>query len=388
MSDDHGHLNRRNVLAGLGTVGAGAALVGAGTTALFSDEATLPNEMVAGELALVVDWQELYDMGEGLQPIDAFPDPQNDGVLDREFYEAKVCTKLKDIDDPLDSKYRTEENRSRPLIDLDDIKPGDHGKLRLSYHLCDNDGWVWLRTLNKEYPPADDGTHLVDEIQARLWYDMYDDPSEDIYPGDLEYQEGYEPIIRQGPLREVLDSLNDGQLLNGAPLSNANGETACASLEPTIERDDLEKGAVLELDGQDGDTVKLKITSVLRNKLSQPYGFEWKELTDFGICQVNVTNKKGTKENSYDCEDSGVAVGKTGKLGARYKIHDATVYYCKEEPDEAACVPASTTQYLGFEWWLPEDVGNEVQTQGLSFDLQLYTEQCRHNPDPEAPFDD
>jgi predicted ribosomally synthesized peptide with SipW-like signal peptide len=43
------------------------------------------------------------------------------------------------------------------------------------------------------------------------------------------------------------------------------------------------------------------------------------------------------------------------------------------------CFPNSTTAYIGFEWWLPVDHANEIQTDSVSFDLGFYTEQCRHN---------
>jgi hypothetical protein len=43
------------------------------------------------------------------------------------------------------------------------------------------------------------------------------------------------------------------------------------------------------------------------------------------------------------------------------------------------CFPNSTTVYIGFEWWLPVDHANEIQTDSVSFDLGFYTEQCRHN---------
>jgi hypothetical protein len=37
------------------------------------------------------------------------------------------------------------------------------------------------------------------------------------------------------------------------------------------------------------------------------------------------------------------------------------------------------THYIGFGWWLPEEDGNEVQGDSVSFDLGFYTEQCRNN---------
>jgi hypothetical protein len=48
------------------------------------------------------------------------------------------------------------------------------------------------------------------------------------------------------------------------------------------------------------------------------------------------------------------------------------------------CFPAGITHYVGFAWWLPTSVGNEVQGDSVSFDLGFYTEQCRNN-DGDAP---
>ena len=49
------------------------------------------------------------------------------------------------------------------------------------------------------------------------------------------------------------------------------------------------------------------------------------------------------------------------------------------ETPPRTCLANSTTVYVGFEWWLPINHGNEVQTDSVSFDLGFYTEQCRHN---------
>ncbi|MEF8886724.1 MAG: VWA domain-containing protein [Haloarculaceae archaeon] len=46
--------------------------------------------------------------------------------------------------------------------------------------------------------------------------------------------------------------------------------------------------------------------------------------------------------------------------------------------------PGATTQCIGFEWTLPTDVGNEVQSDSVSFDVGLAAEQSRHNDDPFA----
>ncbi|OTF12815.1 VWA domain-containing protein [Halorubrum sp. SD612] len=48
--------------------------------------------------------------------------------------------------------------------------------------------------------------------------------------------------------------------------------------------------------------------------------------------------------------------------------------------------PGATTQCIGFEWALPADVGNEIQTDSVSFDLAVYAEQSRHNDNPQVAF--
>ncbi|GAB7092984.1 hypothetical protein JCM30237_01360 [Halolamina litorea] len=45
------------------------------------------------------------------------------------------------------------------------------------------------------------------------------------------------------------------------------------------------------------------------------------------------------------------------------------------------CYPGATTQCIGFEWELPAEVGNQVQTDSLAFDIGFEAEQCRHNED-------
>ena len=46
----------------------------------------------------------------------------------------------------------------------------------------------------------------------------------------------------------------------------------------------------------------------------------------------------------------------------------------------------STTQYIGIKWWVPLDVGNEVQTDSKEFDFEFFAEQERNNPEPDNPF--
>jgi predicted ribosomally synthesized peptide with SipW-like signal peptide len=49
------------------------------------------------------------------------------------------------------------------------------------------------------------------------------------------------------------------------------------------------------------------------------------------------------------------------------------------------CYTAGATHCFGLGWWVPTDVGNEIQSDSVSFDLAFYTEQCRNNESPTGP---
>ena len=53
---------------------------------------------------------------------------------------------------------------------------------------------------------------------------------------------------------------------------------------------------------------------------------------------------------------------------------------------EQDCYPAGVTHCFGLAWWVPEDVGNEIQSDSVSFDLGFVTEQCRNNDNPGQTF--
>ena len=47
--------------------------------------------------------------------------------------------------------------------------------------------------------------------------------------------------------------------------------------------------------------------------------------------------------------------------------------------DGRECFATDETNCIGLEWELPTDVGNVVQSDGVTFDVGFYAEQCRHN---------
>jgi len=136
--------------------------------------------------------------------IEGFPDSDNNGTAefpdDRMFPDNDPCDVLADVpgdfgaytDDSDGTLGRTDNADTRlsdgspaPLINLNDVKPGDFGEVTFSTHLCDNPGYLWLGMpggldLDENgvtEPEGDseneeDGTvELADEVRTALWYD-------------------------------------------------------------------------------------------------------------------------------------------------------------------------------------------------------------------------
>ncbi|QLH81245.1 vWA domain-containing protein [Halosimplex pelagicum] len=239
MTDEPMELSRRKLLGGLGAIGLASAGAGLGTSALFSDEESFEsNTFAAGELDLKVDWEEHYSYPQRygfddpaadldvtrIEPeddgyvglpdpespavwvaeddlpaymdntsIESFPDPNDDGVQEMQDGEFAYspCRDGADLDehfDPVGGLRTTNadtlvDGEVEPLVSLDDVKPGDFGELTLSFHLCDNPGYVWLRArgvsesengLTGPEATVDDSPadpELAEQIRTVWWYD-------------------------------------------------------------------------------------------------------------------------------------------------------------------------------------------------------------------------
>jgi len=278
MTDDDFNISRRKALAALGTIGVASAGAGLGTSAYFSDQETFENNrLVAGELDLKMDWEEHYsdwseDEGDDIEvtmeepedsgsyrrfpagatdntigehglwvpeedvtqfmlntSIEAFPDefPEGNGDGTAEFpNDATACETLADVgadDDGLDpdgartdnDDTRLENEEPAPLINLQDVKPGDFGEVTFSTHLCDNDGYLWMNapdgctfaengvtepeaddpdedqnedgSLKESDEDGEETVELADKLRTALWYDNNCNnlPDTEIEPLDL-----------------------------------------------------------------------------------------------------------------------------------------------------------------------------------------------------------
>jgi predicted ribosomally synthesized peptide with SipW-like signal peptide len=274
MTDDDPaafELSRRKTLAALGTIGVASAGAGLGTSAYFSDTETFENNrLTAGTLDMVVDWEEHYSDWKGEETeyaempgpnddpdyvlpapadnpnaedielvftetqqdfwdataIEAYPDENNDAL--REAAEVP-CDDLGSLNDVLSSDLRTNNEYTSPddpLISLQDVKPGDFGEVTLSFHLCDNPGYVWfggdlIRHVDGENtePEIDDPDEqqsageigpetegeLAGQIQVRAWYDDCDN----IYEPEEAASCVYHLVDNSGTMEQNLNLAGD-----------------------------------------------------------------------------------------------------------------------------------------------------------------------------------
>ena len=560
-------LSRRKVLGALGGVGLASAGAGLGTSAYLNDtESFEGNTISAGELDLKVDWEEHYsypqlygfddpengldygvhrsepdepdnyvgmpdpsnpqvwvhedDLGTYMMntSIEAFPDPNHDGVQEVEYedFTYMPCEQGADLDEDLTpgdmgTATRTDnpstvgaEDEPKSLISLEDVKPGDFGELTLSFHLCDNPGYVWLQAMG--FSEAENGINdpegevddtpetpeLAENIQTVWWYDdgdnVYDGDCEDVlYMVDHSNSSGsvlYEVTLDTGggtaSATEVAEtefgashvaSSPDGEevyivdqnagneqlavydVVNeslGSPTgidSNGHGslgKIVQATVSPggTLYLGSMSENAIFEISnpGSGSPTVqsrtdldidisgadnafttnnefyfytnaghKLYTMNLISGDVSEVATLETeKDLTglalqnsgtgDFiasvtGSSEMIIFDDDGNErdqltldlDHTYGdlttsdlCEEeifSGTLTEAIGELSPGEESHGHML-------NDGDCYQPGYTRYLGFAWWVPTDVGNEIQGDEVSFDLGFYTEQCRNNDNP------
>jgi predicted ribosomally synthesized peptide with SipW-like signal peptide len=176
-------LSRRSVLLGLGTVGLASAGAGLGTTAYFSDrESFVGNSLQAGSLDLFVRYDATYD---------------SDGAVENMADEASGT-----VDgDPAGTFYV-----------LDDVKPGDSGRVTFCFEVEDNPSYMWacgdltqaengMTEPEAEVDATDDVGELAESIDATLSYCSAD--------GSVLAE------IADGTLLDLFGALNAGVPLDG-----------------------------------------------------------------------------------------------------------------------------------------------------------------------------
>jgi predicted ribosomally synthesized peptide with SipW-like signal peptide len=476
-------------------------------------------------------WVHEDDLGAYMSntAIEAFPDPDNDGeqetvgenddaVDDGFTYDA--CAHGADVDEDLTpsdgNATRTNnadtyvDDEPQPLINLQDVKPGDFGEFTLSFHLCGNPGYVWLQTGNVSQSGGEltepeeaalgdgesDGGELAENIQTVWWYDdgdnvldrgecgdtLYmadhgDDPVATLYEVDISGTDattseltdlddgstafeashiGASPdgetvyavaelqdkiatydlatdslsivnidLNGKGPLGSIVQATvdTDGTLYAVSMTQNAVFEISDPGTAPTVtDRLDLS----LDVSGADSaftstgqfylytnSTNALHTVDLLSGSVSQVAELETGEgLTGLAVSNSGTGDFVGSVINGSELvffDSNGNEVERRALSGdlTDHTYGDLTTGELCEETifagtlaeaidefgaaqngymlNDGDCYQPGLTRYVGFAWWVPTDVGNEIQGDTVSFDLGFYTEQCRNNDNPTGP---
>ncbi|WP_240137658.1 SipW-dependent-type signal peptide-containing protein [Salinigranum salinum] len=352
MKDHELDLSRRRILGAMGTIGGAAALGGASTMAFFSDsEEFANNSLTAGELDLKLAWEEQYfgeqaedqfqnESGGGATAnllslsdarLERYPDPtQGAGTSFEQLAVSDPCTQQSlyadtpdDLDPTQSGSFRTEnddtyEGGVKPLISIQDAKPGDFGFTRFKLILCDNPGYIWStggiqsieengQTEPERKDPQSSGAQaltIADEIRIRVF--------QDLTPGGTAVSNFFSGLtgVTTGP--ELIDAVLDFFQLRTAP---------------TLQEfsDALSSGAGIPLDGEPLSGAQPSGTTIQNNT-------------------IFLYDLPGGQATERECFDT-----------------------------------AAGAANLGIVWALPVNHANEIQGDSVSLDIGYYTEQCRHN---------
>ncbi|MFW5938483.1 MAG: hypothetical protein ACOCSN_06025, partial [Halanaeroarchaeum sp.] len=327
------------------------------------------------------------------------------------------------------------------LVELGDVKPGDSGEITFSYHLCDSPGYVWLcgdlvdagengLTEPEANAEGEEGgvVELLDAIHVQTWYDI---------DCDNELDEGTDRGVLAGSpttLRSFLADFEDVpencHMLNPGIYPGIDPTTGCRELDPieftsdgldvdgagevvrvdegTVGDDDDNLVVWVRLQDPDNDLVDglivrfddMYVTGMLRpnveSDLDEVIQFDWTRVEavegddgrtyasdDLGMCELVLEDDAG--DTRADLEGASCSTGENnvvtpnGDGNGGDTFVSAQFSYCAPSEGEPVCFPAEWTFCLGFEWWVPDHVGNEIQGDSAAFDLGFYTEQCRHN---------
>jgi len=270
-------LSRRKALAGLTTIGVAGAGAGLGTTALFSDEESFANNSIqAGELDLFVDYWTSVDQGQATGETGSTTGSgtiQGEGTATGEYV-------------------------------INDLKPGDSGKLVFCPKIVDNPAWLWVGS-----------------------------------SGVTDYENG------QTEPEADIDNTGGGSL--DTPQSGEGEGELSEAIQVTV--------SYCELGPEPGEEVGPDDFEVIR-ELNNP--------EDYTLADLVMELKKGFPVDGDD--------GTSGLQAYPSSPNNST------QAGPCLCI----------EWELPIEVGNEIQSDGVGFDITFAAQQRRNNPNPSSPFVD
>lgn len=325
------------MLAGLGTIGAASAVAGVGTYAAFSDEAGAEAEFTAGEIDARMRWSASYN-GDVVDTSQESETSENDGP-----------------ESPVRINAHPDENLV--ALDVGDLKPGDYGSIVFELSVETNPAWVFSCV---DFEKNDDNG--INDPERRA-YDDGDDHVVTVDHGG--------PVDGETSQRNV----GDGELLRNMlliPFYDSNVDSNFFDGSP---EDEYNSVGVLQTptafwSNADGDFHPRTVLDVVTNPLAQ------------GTVNWNASSDS-VGGLSAPIQDRFVGcVLLNGEQGGDTTNEQEFGPLAPYDPDDAA----STTIRYGYDWHLPYDVGNRVQTDTLTLEFLFDFQQYRHNEEPTRPY--
>jgi predicted ribosomally synthesized peptide with SipW-like signal peptide len=398
----HDHtISRRKLLGTLGTVGGAAALGGAGTMAFFSDEEEFTNnELVAGELDLMVDWEEHYSDWSSDEN-----DDRTDSFLLNPYLESTEDESDTDPDDDAADDFEvlmTDGDPAKvpdgytgfpvpmePLIAVPDQFVDDFMASTAveAFPDTDDDGIQDLiltrNQLSRQYGLT--GEQLEEafrsqfaNLDAGLSSDARTNATVGGPPNPQTTRPG-DPLldisdVKPGDFGEVTFSIHVFNnpayiwLVGGLRANEENGYTDPERADGDGDRSGPNgRGELLDaietaVWHDNGDNVLGDDGGGVSENLDSPHDVA--NRSSIAVSQSEAIVFQGSlRELLSELSNGGIPL-------------DADP---RSESSGRDCFPYSTTRYFAMAWWLPVDHANEIQTDRAAFDLGFYTEQCRHN---------
>ena len=99
--------------------------------------------------------------------------------------------------------------------------------------------------------------------------------------------------------------------------------------------------------------------------------------------EMNVWYDVGCDEdpNTWILSEATIAAGTLAELDAAYGADGVRLDFARNDP-ESACLPSSSRRCVGVRWRLPDDVGNAVQSDSVSFGLDFWATACGEDATP------
>jgi predicted ribosomally synthesized peptide with SipW-like signal peptide len=315
-------MKKNRILYSLLIIGVvGAAVFGA-TQAFFTDsETSTGNTFQAGAIDLKVD-SECHYYQYDPENVDAFSESNGDPEYLWGYVDARCPEGVGDWDET--------DLTQEQFFAFEDLKPGDRGEDTISLHVYDNDAWgrfIISNVTDLDNDCTEPESESNDQ-ECNVAPSPTPDPPGDPGSGELRENMVFWAWLDQGSTPGFQCSPDPGQ----------PGVAECVG------------------DPQEGDNV-------------------WQDNTEPVLIQPGQVDADEEIHNIWE------------GLQLAYQQGSCTGDGTLEGPDCPGLAPdgrmiGSITYFFGLAWMLPEDVGNEVQTDSLTADMTFEVMQHRNAPTP------